>query len=246
MTQDVSAAALNAFVDGELPPHEAAHIAALVATHPALAHQVAQLHQIKAALSGMPDDLSLPETPLPQAGRNDRFRALRLAIAGSAAVLAFLWSAPLTTSGQQEGSSPLALHHDHWVATGLAQAQATMPAQFIWLEPVMQASGLTLVHHAQTGNVQHFGFKGMNDCRLSLFITERAAPATPLRLSLTHEAQQAHWQHETAQFDMIARDMAPARFATVATGLHRDSHAYRADEGLHLALQQAARLPCSA
>ncbi len=68
----------------------------------------------------------------------------------------------------------------------------------------------------------------------------------PLRQALTEQVQHAQWYIGTLAFDMIARDMAPVRFATVATALYHGSQDHAADEALQIAFLQAARLPCTA
>ncbi len=247
MTQTLSNAALNGFVDGELTPREAAHVAELMAKDPSVARQVAHLHQLKAALSSMPDTVVPPEVRH-LAARPDTpsTRPGRAAVGVGAMLVALLWSAPLSPPEPPNSVVTFQKQHDIWSQQSAQIAQVALPAGFAWLTPVMQASGLTLMHHAHDGAVQHFGFKGVNDCRLSLFVTQATGPQSPLRLSLSDQVQHSEWHTGTAQFELIARDMAPARFATVATSLHRDSQAYRTDHQLHLALQQAARLPCSA
>ena len=246
MKPEVSELVLNAFVDGELPPAEAARIATVVASDPLIAQRVAHLHHIKAALSTMPDDLVLPASELPTRGAKHTLRGARTLAAVSVLLLVVFWAAPVSGPAQQGDNLPFFAQHDHWVSHGAEGADVVLPESFDWLRPLMHASGLTLVHYTQIGNFQHFGFKGVNACRLSLFVTTQAGAVSPLQLSLTEKVQHAQWHLDTKAFEMIARDMAPARFATVATSLHRDSRDHAADEALQIALLQAARLPCTA
>ena len=246
MKPEVSELVLNAFVDGELPPTEAARIATVVAANPMIAQRVAQLHQIKAALSAMSDDLALPALSEPTQATKVNFHALRAVIAVCVLIFAVFWSAPASEPENRDTTFPFLAQHDHWVSHGSERADAALPVGFDWLHPLMQASGLRLVHYSQDGSLQHFGFKGVNACRLSLFVTPQTGPVSPLRLSLTEQVQHAQWQLDTAGFEMIARDMAPARFATVATSVHRDSRVHSVDLVDQIALLQAARLPCTA
>jgi hypothetical protein len=246
MKPEVSDLVLNAFVDGELPSAEAARIATMVASDPLIAQRVAHLHHMKAALSTMSDDLVLPASELPIRGTKHTLRGARALAAVCVLLLVVFWSAPVSGPAQQGGNLPFMAQHDHWVSHGAEGADVVLPESFDWLRPLMHASGLTLVHYAQAGNLQHFGFKGVNACRLSLFVTTQAGAVSPLQLSLTEKVQHAQWHLDTKAFEMIARDMAPARFATVATSLHRDSRDHAADEALEIALLQAARLPCTA
>lgn len=246
MKTEVSELVLNAFVDGELPPADAARIAAVVASNPLIAQRVAYLHQMKAALSTMPDNLVLPASELPIRGTKPNFRAARAFAAVCVLLLVVLWSTSADGPAQQGGKLPLMAQHDTWVSHGAERDDVVLPESFAWLRPLMHASGLRLVHYSQESTLQHFGFKGLNSCRLSLFVTTQAGAVSPLQLSLTDQVQHAQWQLDNAAFQMIARDMAPARFATVATSLHRDSRNHAADEAFQIALLQAARLPCKA
>lgn len=246
MKPQVSDLDLNAFADGELPPTQAAQIAAIVASDPAIARRVAHLHQMKAALSAMQDDLLPPAPPMPKPKAQRRYQGASALAAGCALLLAVFWSSPVTLPAQQDTHLPRMAQHDHWVSQGAARADFGLPASFAWLDPLMQASGLQLVHHTQTDTLQHFGFKGANDCRLSLFVSSKVGPASPLHLSLTEQVQHARWHIGTHEFEMIARDMATPRFATVATSLHRGSQDHATEEALQVALLQAARLSCTA
>lgn len=242
----VSELVLNAFVDSELPPVEAARIAALVAGDPAIAQRMAHLHQIKAALSAMPEDLALPASPAPQHRARLNYGGVRALVAGCVLLLAVFWSAPASVPAQQATHLPFMAQHDHWVSQGAERTDVVLPARFDWLYPLMHANGLQLVYQTQGPDLQHFGFKGVNACRLSLFVSSKAGPVSPLQLSLTEGVQHAQWHIGDSGFEMIARDMAPARFATVATSLHRGSQDHAADEALQVALLQASRLACTA
>lgn len=246
MRPETSDRVLNAFIDGELSPAEVARISVVIADDPTLAQRVAHLHQIKAAVSAMPDDLVLPAPPMPRQDKKGKFRWVRALIAGCALLLAVFWSAPVTGPAYQDTASPFIGQHDHWVSQGAERDGVVLPESFDWLRPLMHASGLKLVHYSQEGNLQHFGFKGVNACRLSLFVSSEAAAVSPFQLSLTEQVQHAQWYIGTLAFDMIARDMAPVRFATVATALYHGSQDHAADEALQIAFLQAARLPCTA
>jgi len=246
MKPKVSDLVLNAFVDGELRPAEVARISAAIAGNPTIAQRVAHLHQIKAALSAMPDDLVLPAQSLPKQDTKVNFRGVRALVAGCALLITVFWSAPVTGPVQQDTALPLMVQHDHWVLQGEERTDVVLPTGFDWLRPLTHANGLQLVYHAQEGDLQHFGFKGVNACRLSLFVSAQAGSASPFHLSMTEQVQHAQWDIGTSAFETIARDMAPVRFATVATGLYRGSQEHAADEALQIALLQAARLPCTA
>ncbi len=243
MKRALSQPVLNAFVDGELSAREAARVAELIAADPVVAKRVATLHQMKAALSTMSEDLDLPAVAPPRRGR---VAGLRAAMVACLCLLTLLWPAQISGPEQKVARPSLVTQHDHWLTHGPERAGAVLPAHFDWLGPVLSASGLWLVHHAQLGDLEHFGFKGVNDCRLSLFVSAARSASGALSLSLTAQVQQAQWQIGASAFTMIARDMAPARFAAIATGLHRESLDRLDEQALQIALAQAARLPCTA
>ncbi len=245
MSSEVSELELNAFVDGELSPTKAAQVAAVIATDPKTARRVARLHRMKAALSGMADELSLPDLPRTKAARLSAWR-IPIGLSSVAAMLiVMLWSGPAWGPTGQDIALSLIAQHDHWAAHESGKARLELPDGFDWLEPIIRASGLQLVHRTGAGDVKQLGFKGPNGCRISLFVTGKHATDSPLRLTLTEHVQHAYWRTGSFVFEMIARDMAPARFATVATSLHRNSRNHAPDDVSHIALVEAARLRCT-
>ena len=248
MRPPVSDYHLNAFVDGELPAADAARVAEAVAADPALARRVLRLHQMKGALAGLGEERALPPMPpmlVPERTGRGRLQALSAAAALMALALLMLASAPVSAPPVAASEPPRLVQHDRWLAVSPADAVALdLPDAWQWMAPIMQASRLQLVHLARLEAETHFGFKGPNACRVSLFVTESDAPAQALSLTLSDAVQQARWQVHGLTFQMVARDMAPARFATVATGLHEGSEAHVGTPEMRLALMQSARLPC--
>lgn len=246
MSSEVAELELNAFVDGELSPTKAAQVAAVIATDPKIAQRVARLHKMKAALSGLADDLSLPDLPRTIPARVSAW-CIPIGLSSVVAVLiVLLWSGPALGPVRQDTELPRIARHDNWAVLDTTNVRLELPKGFDWLDPVMRASGLQLVHRARAGDVKQLGFKGPNGCRISLFVAEKRTPDSPLRLNLSEHVQHAHWRIGSIEFEMIARDMAPARFATVATSLHRNSRDHTSDDALHIALVEAARLRCTA
>jgi anti-sigma factor RsiW len=257
MTSPVPDALLSAFVDGELPPLEAARVAEAISTNPALAQRVARLHKMKAALAGYDDGLPLPDMPQlpahamaapPTFGRKLVAAAVVAAVLGVLVIGALPGAAPFSDShAAHDGrdiATALMVQHDNWLQTPAQTVARDMVEQFAWMHPVTSASGLKLVHYQSYDEQMHLGFKGPNACRLSIFISTTDNGDAPLRLTLSETVQHARWQRQGYAFEMIARDMAPARFATVATGLQQGSKDHGADGALHIALLHSARLPC--
>ncbi len=236
---------LNAFVDGELPADEAALVATAIASDPELAQRAAQLHRMKAVLGSFVSDMPLPEAP--QAIPRQRRAWRKLAACASIAAMALLLaSTPISIPESAPAELNRLAQHDRWLSGAGPVDGIALPAGAEWIEPVMRASGLQLVHLEQGQEATHFGFKGPNACRLSLFITAAEMPSAPLWMALSADIQQARWHSGGYSFEMIARDMAMTRFATVATGLQQGSDRHEKDQGMRLALIQSARLPCLA
>jgi len=254
MSLQISDGDLNAFVDGELSPHEAVRVTLAIASDRAIAQRVARLHQMKAAIAGFADIATAPDIPQ-RKPRRHAARRIALALVGAAAALAMLGlaaqilmqTAPGTANhtATNTAAQTIMAHHDHWTAQPQGTATPDLPDDFHWLAPVMQSSGLQLVHLAMPEGALHLGFKGPNACRISLFVTATERADSGLRMDISERTQHAQWQTGALAFEMIARDMAPARFATVATGLHQNSRTHAADPAMQFALLQAARLPCT-
>lgn len=249
MKGQVSDIHLNALVDGELSPAEAAWVTETVAADPDLARRVVRLRKMKAALADFGGDLPLPDmpqppVPKPSLPRRPSWRQLALAASVAAAGLLALVAWPSSVPQRSGDAPPRLAQHDQWLAATGETLALDLPRGFEWMSEVTGASGLQLVHRHRHDEAEHLGFKGPNACRLSLFVAQVDMPDEPLRLMLSESVQHAQWQMRGFAFEMIARDMAPARFATVATGLHRGSHELDDSSGLHVALLESARLPC--
>lgn len=246
MSVGISEEKLNAFVDGELSPAEAAQVATVIADDARIAYRFVRLHQMKAALAGFADAMQLPPMPEDQARHPSLLRKAANLGAAVAFVIAVLIPIPTSGPGLPVGDNASLAEHDNWLALGNHAGIWSLPVGFEWIEPVMRTSRLELVYARDGEAVQHLGFKGANACRLSLFVSVSDASEKPLRLTLADDRQHAIWQTGGFAFEMVARDMAPARFATVATGLREGSGRHGAVASLHLALAQSATLPCSA
>lgn len=255
----VSDPQMNAFVDGELPPSEATRIAEAIATDPALARRVATLYRIKAGVAGIGDALPVPQLeprPQPAPGRaatRRRGAAAALLGAGAVAAAAALWlvavpqhlPAPSPPAQPAPDAGAMAWH-DHWLATPAPRTPLDLPETAQWMAPILQASGLQLVHVAQRDRIAHLGFRGPNSCQVSLVIAPTDSPDAPLHMTLAQDVQRAHWQAGGVAFDLVARDMAQARFATLASGLSQAGQDREADTTMRIALVQSARLRCLA
>ncbi|MCC5969314.1 MAG: hypothetical protein JJU15_05155 [Pararhodobacter sp.] len=219
---------LNAYVDGELSSHEAAALAHRAAHDPGVAARIAQLHHIKAAVGALADDLDFADPP--EFSRPSRaLRWPRRALFAVAAVLVLALGVARVLVPQtgpdtavETARSPLVEGHDSWSAA--FERSHDVPVAPEWLEGLMTATGLTLVHAAPsvagTDRVMHYAFVGANDCRLSLF--EHLMPGeVDMALSVEFEGalSTARWQMHGFGYTMVARDMDRARFTTIAAAV---------------------------
>lgn len=232
--------ALNAYVDGELPPSQAAAIAQKAARDPELAARIARLHRLKAALAGIAERE-------PMARPRRRRRALRwtsaLALAGCLALA--VGAAALMRPAAPAPPAEVALH-DAWAESG-AREVAEAP---VWLTSVIEATGLSLARVAPVRSHDgppgvHYAFVGTNECRLSLFEMPAAAGTDSLLTLLVQgNLRSARWQAGGNGYLVIARNMDGARFATIVAALKEATISRTAPEAERIALLQAARQRC--
>ena len=243
---------LNAYVDGELPPAQAASLGRRAARDPDLALRIARLHRLKAAVAGTFDAAAnrLARLPAPQpAARPARVRARRRwqpAALAAALVLGIAVGGAAMLRQPSPAPDPAVALHDAWAGSD-AQGTAEAP---VWLTSVIEATGLRLARSAPlrsdglpTG--MHYAFVGSNDCRLSLFEMQAAEhPDTALTLQVQGDLRSARWQVEGRTYLVVARNMDAARFATIAAALGDAAASRTAPDAERLALLNAARQRC--
>lgn len=240
---------LNAFVDGALPPAQAAAVIAAIAEDSNLARYVATLHRLKTAVTTLTADTPLPPLHAPPQRKQPVWRgAIAAAMLGTAIGGAF-WFGAQQNSGPDAVAgatlSALAIH-EHWAHTANPQAQPHMPDDFAWLTPVMHATGLKLATARDWQDGLHLGYIGANACKLSLFIQPDDRSDSSLDIHLDQHLQQARWTTSGLHFNIISLDMDTSRFATIATTAHAKSRDHLPASAAQIALINAARLPCLA
>lgn len=249
--------ALNAYVDGALSSAEAAEIARLAVTSAEIAHRIAVLHDLKAGVAAMVEDSTVVAPPLPRkATREGHLPRWGLAAAAMAAaimlVLSLSWSTDVTgeavATAQNEPLADYVGMHDAWVEAGNA-APLGRPATE-WVENLMQATGLGLVHTSRHptsdgGLAQHLAFIGPKGCRLSLFEVSMAGDrAGGLDLSITDGLLTARWTAQGYGYALVARNMDRARFVTIAAAVQDASRERNGVDAQILADLRDARQPC--
>lgn len=260
MSESITFDKLSAYVDGELDAAEAARLAVLAARDPSVAQAIARLQSLRAAIAdSVPDSVQLPVpgTPRPVSLRQ-RPDLKRLAAAAGLA-LALLaggyWfidraSAP---HAAQDLAAAVAIH-DRWLETAVPPLRPK-PASVAPADRLLAATGLRMVLkdrvELEDGTpAVHSRFVGERGCRLSLFemaAVPAADPASALDIRQEGSLHVAQWQVGGTAFIVIARDMDPVRFATVAGSLHALDPTLSEPEinGLVASLS-TARQPCLA
>lgn len=239
---------LNAYVDGELPPDEAATVAEAIARTPDLAREVAALTALKASVadSAPPYPGSLAKTPC------RRRRVLRVAAIAATLVLGLLLGTAWHAQLHRPAPGPeLALRlHQSWSAS--RGEYDTSPMMKVGLDSLQLAyvPDLTQVQLAfdgvrqvevRGGRALHVGYQGPRGCAVSLVVFpapgRRDGPLAPLDQG---DGVAWQWKAGGAAFYLIAPRMDPNRLAGIARVVQRLTRArLPLDPAGVLAMQEA-------
>ncbi|RUT32788.1 hypothetical protein EMQ25_06495 [Arsenicitalea aurantiaca] len=243
---------LSAYVDGELDAATAAALASRIAADSNLARQVAEIHGLKAAVSG----LGHGETPRALPARPRRPRPALRHLAAAAAVVLTLGIAAVggqfwrdaAPSQERVLLEAILAEHDGWrlsINEESALRPAVAPGQ-----QLLADAGLVQIHGSfglELAGVtaSHRGYAGPRGCRLSVF--ELSAPLDPAALEAVAEGDGAPlvhaWQAGGAGFVAVARNMDPLRFDALSAALEAASA--RGDR-VEIAAIEIPRTPCIA
>lgn len=216
---------LNAYIDGELAPAEAAEIAALVASDRRAAAVVATLARLKATtaqagLTGAPAEI------LPR----QRARPWRAALAAAVAALLVvggLWVLPIGDTSDARMAA-LVERHAQWAseADGAALDSSSAARVLVGLgrlggtaeipdltDAGLQLARISLFEATGTGGL-HIGYVGTRGCRVSLIVEPQ--PAGETRPAGSMSAGVASWTVDGVLYTLLASGMHPPRFATIA------------------------------
>ena len=223
---------VNAYVDGELAPRDAARVARAVADDPELAATVAMLARLKAAAaeSVRTPDLTLPAPP----PARRRLAVAAAAILGLFALVAILWPATDRPGSSLAWLDQAEAGHVAWAAAPAAaqadgQAGALLAARWKFggaaVIPVLDAARLKLALvrtvPLEEGEALHLGYVGSRGCRVSLWV--RSAPAAlPREIVERHRGGTSSyvWRAGELAYALIASGMAADRLATLAHAVH--------------------------
>ncbi|HEY5720358.1 MAG TPA: hypothetical protein VIW02_08240 [Gammaproteobacteria bacterium] len=239
---------LNAYVDGELPPDQAAEVAEQVARTPEVARQVAALSALKAAVGD-----ALPACPGGFARALGRRRSrLRLAAVAATLVLGLALSAAWVNELHHPAPGrALALQlHQQWSAA--RGSYGTSPLQRVGLDALQLAYVPDLAQVQLTfdgvrqvsvrgGRGLHVGYQGPNGCAVSLVVFKQPGHRDEPLAAVDgggHTAWQ--WAAGGASFYLLAPKMDPGRLAGIARVVQRLTRArLPLDPAGVLALEQA-------
>lgn len=254
---------LNAYVDGELTPNEAAAVARDIAQNPGTAKTTATLSSLKSALleqTEVPRDFKL----LPPAAARKKpafWQAAHTAAAAAVLVVCMAagslwhWDAVRDENAQLPMASwhQQAAHiHQDWVAKRTNErppalnipATAALTAPEIRI-PDLSDSGLTpilLEAEAHLGNMTGYrvGYGGTQGCRISFFVLQGDGEI-PAHLTARKDGgpQALAWRHDQAHYLLLAEGMAEARFDLIARTLRNVTADWRPlSPEIRTALQQ--------
>lgn len=225
---------LNAYVDGELPPDEAAAIAKAIARDPVLARQVATISSLKAAIND-----SAPPYPGQLQLRPARPRRMRRRVA--ALVVAALLLVLLGVAGwftelhrAPPGIDLAGELHREWVgarsqtppgttATSLQVGLETLRFAYVpdLTKVALEFDGVRRID-ARGSRGLHVGYLGPKGCAVSLVVFERPGSREQPLTSLETGHQRAwSWATGGASFFLLAPTMDPTRLASIAKVVQR-------------------------
>lgn len=249
---------LNAYVDHALDRDDAARIARAAAADPAVAERIARLQRLKSAVAALATDAAPPAVPLrprPEAGSRKVGSGLWIAAMTAIAGIV-LWQHLTQPPVVDRSSGPvlvdemltgLVAGHDAW--SSLSGDYPEAPTAPVWLDEVMEATGLALVHRASLvmpdgAEGWHFAFVGPSRCQLSLFAIMRGGGERPLAITLEDDLLIARWAEVGEEFTVIARKLDRLRFATIATALNEATRKRAPVTEQMLSDLRGSRRPC--
>ena len=217
---------LNAYVDGELEPDQAAQVAAALAHDREAAAQVATLAKLRATVKAASPLPAPPPFALPRA----RPRAARWLPWAAAACLALLVGAASLGIGHRQapGSSLSAAvaAHQLWLAQTMPGEAPRLGVELAGADagalPDLTLASLRLVHLSldpagRRGGGMLAGYVGPNGCRVGLWIApvEATLPLQPAAQDRDGLAIRA-WRGERASYALLGRGIDPARLDGIA------------------------------
>jgi len=238
---------INAYVDGELAPHEAARVAEEIATDPQLAAMVAKLHAMKSTVS-----VAFNTQEVIAIAQRKPLVAQSVVGAVAACLLVAVIGGGIWYSVAQRSSNKVVaaamLQHDNWVAEYQVASSPLIKASAL-VTPDLTPAGLTLAgvqKNIKLGltSAQRYAYVGSRGCKLSLFVSSQNNAFEGLGNLARPDALIVKWAVANRSFLLVSRKMNPQRFKTIAKALEAaTAREVALDEPMRYALMQS-RKPC--
>lgn len=248
---------LNAYIDGELGPAEAAEVAATLARQPDLAARVASLSRLKAATGALTEDEELPplprrRRPLPLAG------ALAATVAALVVLALWLWPASAPPSAAWLDRA-VAAHNDWLAAVSTKEAMASLPTAVAQAGtdgiPDLSEAHLTLVYvrflpEQGREHALQLGYVGIHGCRVSLWISAAVAGLNEQPAAVQAKGVEGYaWLKDDTGYAFLALGMDPERLRLLAEAVARiTQQGHGVDDASRVALHHTTEVgnPCAA
>ena len=264
MNKQIAWKALNAYVDGELSPGDAAEVARAVVEDAALAQRVAYLTSLKAAVS----ELQLCDSPAIDLSASGR-RLGRLSWVASVAIFSLLGVllSSLVFVGEQMIPSDQIVYaeaaHGEWQASSLQASDSDQSGRLKvtldMLELNVHIPDLSKVRLTYDGiktvamgtdEGLHIGYRGPHGCMVSLIAFKNPKDLTSDIRAFERDDRTVYgWRARNTGFYLLAFRMDPHRLTEIARVVHRlmQTHSVLDSQSvLTLKQAKAASKPCTA
>jgi hypothetical protein len=234
---------LNAYVDGELSPQDAAAVAKAAGRDPAIADQISLLYHLKgginAAAPAVPGDLASlmpPERRRPGKGWVAAAVAV-VVLLGLSALWAQRTNLPLQARNDELLASARALH-DQWLQTDTARSDDMTPAVLDALTrfgrlpvvPDLESTGLSIgqvaVFDEAQGRMLQIGYRGHHGCHLSLFVVDDGELSNFVIGDRATLERSHAWQVGDLGYLLLAQGMDRDRFDLIADKVEHATRTY--------------------
>jgi anti-sigma factor RsiW len=250
---------LNAYVDGELGPAEAAEVAAAIARDRELAARVASLTRLKAVASSLPPQHVPPPAPLLRAPTRRRNLMLPAAAALVLLILAAIagWSWLPGPHQANRWLAQAAAAHQAWIdgtapSRAPAQALAALASGKLVHIPDLSDAHLSLVQlsaQPDAGSV-FLGYRGIHGCQVGLWIGSAPPDLDPQPLAVASGDIAGYaWRFGETGYALLAQGMDPDRLKLLAEAVAKIvSRDDALDQEIRAALHNSSVIgaPCQA
>lgn len=256
--------ALNAYVDGELPPDEAAAVARALVEDRALAEQVAALAKLKAATHAGSANIAAPAFALPRRRRGTLVAAMA-ALAAMILVTVIAYQEVRPVAGSNWIAEAWQAHRN-WVARDRAGSHATVDAGIVLARlnqlgvgaeaPDLSSAQLSIDYvgsfdlPGQAAGGLQIGYVGTRGCHLSLIVFPSPPELGAEETELKDGAGRGYaWRVGPLAYALLAVGMDDVHLALIArTFRHATMERQPLDAQAETALRQSRMVsrPCAA